>query len=66
MSVSCRGECEINHEGINYVGFKQVRYNQGMRACYKCQKAWYTNDTSCGCCHSKLRIKRRSKVKRNE
>ena len=55
MSVSCRGDCEINREGIEFVSRRQVRYKQGMGYCYKCEKGWITKDRICFCCHSKMR-----------
>ena len=64
MSVSCRGDCEINREGIKFVAYRQVRYNQGMGSCYKCQKGWHTDQRICHCCHSKMRYNRRSKTNR--
>ena len=61
MSVSCRGDCDTNREGIKFVEFRQVRYSEGMGSCYKCRKAWHTNQRLCHCCHSKIRYKRRNK-----
>ena len=61
MSSCCQGLCETNREGIDFVSYRQVRYEKGMRSCYKCQLAWETNQVYCHCCHSKLRIKRRNK-----
>ena len=61
LSSYCSGHCEINREAIDFVGFRQVRYEQGMRACYKCQLAWITNQKFCHCCKSQMRFKRRAK-----
>ena len=61
MGKVCCGECIINHDEINFVGFRQVRYGNGMRSCYICQKAWVTNQKFCHCCKTMMRYKRRAK-----
>ena len=61
MSSCCKGICETNREKISFVAFRQVRYELGMRACYKCRLAWRTDQKFCHCCHTQMRFKRRGK-----
>ncbi len=61
MSSYCQGLCETNRERIDFVEFRQVRYKQGMRSCYKCRLAWTTNQKFCHCCKSQMRINKRAK-----
>ncbi len=57
MSVYCKCRCEL----VKFVPLKQVRYNQGMKACLICEKAFTTTDLKCSCCGSRHRTGRRDK-----
>jgi len=61
MSIFCHGDCDTNREGFDFLPIKQVRYENNMRACVKCGKAWITSQKICHCCKSMMRYKRRVK-----
>lgn len=61
MSCFCKGVCDMNREGINFYGVKQVRYDLGMKFCRKCWKSWLTDDIRCHCCRNVLCGNRRQK-----
>jgi len=61
MSSECHGVCVTNREEIKFYPYRQVRYDQGMGSCKKCEKAWFTEQVLCHCCKSKMRFHRRAK-----
>jgi uncharacterized paraquat-inducible protein A len=61
MCRTCKGTCEMNPDGIIFYPQRYARYDQGMKSCSVCEKAWVTIEKTCQCCSTRLKIKKRDK-----